>query len=96
MNKGRAAIVDVETTGISGRDEIIEIAVLLFSFDRETGLFLSRDDYYQGYQEPSFEIDAGATAIHGLTRENLRGKNIDKGKERELLGAAEQIIGDAR
>jgi len=92
MEKGRAAIVDVETTGMSSRDEIVEIAILLFSFDRETGRFLSRDDYYQGYQEPSFEIAPEATRVHGLTRENLRGRRIDRSKVRELLGAADFLV----
>ncbi len=92
METGQAAIVDVETTGISRNDEIVEIAVLLFTFDRETGRFLRKDDYYQGYQEPAFEIDPEATAIHGLTKEKLKGKSIDQGKVRELLQRAEFLV----
>lgn len=92
MGTGRAAIVDVETTGISERDEIIQIAVLLFRFDRETGEFLGQEDFYEGNQEPSFEIDSEATAVHGLTREKLRGEVIDRSKVGSLLDAAEFLV----
>ena len=92
MGTDRAAIVDVETTGISRQDVIVEIAVLLFTFSRETGEFLSRDDYYQGYQEPGFEIDPAATAVHGLTRDNLRGKEIDRRTVQSLFSQADFLV----
>lgn len=92
MKTGQAAIVDVETTGISRKDEIVEIAILLFTFDKETGHFLNRDDYYQGYQEPSFEIEPEATAVHGLTKEKLKGKTIDQGKVKELFHKSEFLV----
>ena len=92
METGQAAIVDVETTGISRKDEIVEIAVLLFTFDRESGCFLSKDDYYQGYQEPTFEIEPEAAAVHGLTKEKLKGQSIDHEKVRSLLQKAEFLV----
>ena len=92
METGQAAIVDVETTGISRKDEIVEIAILLFTFDKETGNFLSRDDYYQGYQEPVFEIEPEATAVHGLTKETLKGKTIDHGRVKELFQKSEFLV----
>ena len=92
MLTGQAAIVDVETTGISSRDVVVEIAALLFTYSKETGEFISRDDYYQGYQEPPFEIEPEATAVHGLTRDNLRGKSIDKQKVREILEKAAFLV----
>jgi len=92
MRTGRASIVDVETTGISEQDEIIQIAVLLFSFDSETGEFLGRDDFYEGSREPAFEIDPDATAVHGLTRAKLRGERIDRDKVVSLLQQSEFLV----
>lgn len=92
MENCQAAIVDVETTGISAKDEIIEIAILLFTYDPKTGIFLNKDGFYQGYQEPSFPIDEAASAIHGLTREKLRGKKLNRERIAELLEKADFLV----
>ncbi len=63
-----AAFVDGETTGFSpARDEVIELAVIVFRFHRSTGKGIGVVDEFSGLQEPSRPIPAGATAVHGIS-----------------------------
>lgn len=56
-------ILDTETTGLSESDEIIEIAII-----DHTGKVLMDERL-----EPSKRIPAEATAIHGITNEDVKG-----------------------
>ena len=66
----RYVILDTETTGLDPRQghRVIEIAGVEVVDRRPTG----RHVHY--YLDPEREIDAGATDVHGLTWETLRGK----------------------
>jgi len=66
----RYVILDTETTGLDPKQghRIIEIAGVEVVDRRPTG----RHVHY--YLDPEREIDAGATDVHGLTWETLRGK----------------------
>lgn len=71
-------IVDVETTGLSDRDEIVELALLLFSFDADSGEPIALVDKYTGIQEPTTPCSEEAAQLHGLTAEVTRGKHLDR------------------
>ena len=60
-------VLDVETTGLSREDELIEFGGVLFSFSRLSGRVLSELDRYQGMREPGRPIHPGAARAHGLT-----------------------------
>ena len=66
----RYIVLDTETTGLDPKQghRIIEIAGVEVVDRRPTG----RHVHY--YLDPEREIDAGATEVHGLTWETLRGK----------------------
>lgn len=80
-----AAFIDVETTGLSNRDEIIELAVALIEFDPDTGEVTQILDSYSGLREPSVSIEKGAANIHGISRSELKGKRIDLRRVSNLL-----------
>ena len=91
--RGLAALVDVETTGFSPvRDEVVELAVLLFGFDRATGELLGVVDEYTGLQEPSRPIPAAATAVNGITDAEACGHVLDHPRALGLLTQAEFLI----
>ncbi|MEN6603913.1 MAG: exonuclease domain-containing protein [Bryobacteraceae bacterium] len=92
-NLAYAAIVDVETTGFSHEyDEVVELAIVLFSFDRATGEFVEIVDQYQGLRDPGRSIPPEATNVHGLRYEDVQGQRLDEGKVREILSRAELLI----
>jgi DNA polymerase-3 subunit epsilon len=66
----RQIILDTETTGLDPKlgHRIIEVAAVEMVDRRPTGRTL------QIYLDPEREIDAGASEVHGMTWEDLKGK----------------------
>lgn len=90
---GQAAVVDVETTGLSpDYDEILEIAIVLFAFERNQGRIMGIVDEYTGLREPSRSIPRRATEIHGITLKDVRGQKFDDLRVKELLEKADFLI----
>lgn len=93
-SEGLAALVDVETTGLSPhRHEVLEMAVLLFAFRRDTGEITGLVDEYIGLREPRRRyIPHGATAIHGITYDMVQGRTLDDDRIRDLISRAEFLV----
>lgn len=90
---GRVAFIDVETTGLSPfEDEIIELALVLVSFNRETGELLELLQKYSGLRKPSKPIPKNAIKIHGITDKDVKGKNLDNKAILRILNQAEFIV----
>jgi DNA polymerase III subunit epsilon len=70
-------VLDVETTGLdTGRDEVIELAMVKFAYsadDRISGVV----DVFQALQEPSFPITPEITELTRITNEMVVGQAID-------------------
>ena len=66
----RQIVLDTETTGleVAQGHRIIEIGCVELSHRRATGRHFHR------YLNPERDVDAGARAVHGLSREDLAGK----------------------
>ncbi len=92
-SSGVGAIVDVETTGLEpDRDEVIELAILLFSFERSSARIIRIVDEYVGQREPSRPIPIAATRVHGMTAEHVRGQILDHQRVRGLVERAEFLV----
>jgi len=90
----RQIVLDTETTGLTLSDghRIIEIGCVELLNRRHTGRHFHR------YLNPEREVDAGAIAVHGLTREQLAASPRFAEIAIELLGfldGAELIIHNA-
>ena len=86
-------IIDLETTGLqAGKDKIIEIALVQFSYDKLSGEvtgILSREDFLQ---DPGIPLPALIVELTGLTDEKLKGQQINKKRVNELLKQSSLII----
>jgi DNA polymerase-3 subunit epsilon len=90
---GYASFLDVETTGFSPRaDEIVELAIVLFEFNYADGTITEVVDSYSGLREPSVPIHPGASRVHGLTIDDLRGECLDAERVRALMAQTEFLI----
>jgi len=89
---GYGAIIDTETTGLTGKDEMVEIAVILFKYSKNSGEVIEVVDSYNGLQEPRCKISSGAEAVHGLKKKDLKGHRIDTERVQSILNRSEIII----
>lgn len=66
----RAVLVDSETTGLDpDTDEVIELALLPFEYERDTGRVVAIDGVgaLSALREPSKPIPPEATKLHGIS-----------------------------
>jgi len=91
--KLRAAVVDVETTGLDARtDEVIELGIVLFAFDPITNTVIGVEDEYTALRDPGRPIPEGATRAHGLRWEDVRGHALDEARVKSLFERASLLI----
>jgi DNA polymerase-3 subunit epsilon len=88
----RAAVVDVETSGLHRSDELIECAVALFEYSVETAEIQRVVDVYCGLREPGVPISSAAQAVHGLSPSDVAGKDLDHEKVKSMFRQADFLI----
>lgn len=91
--KLRATIVDVETTGLDNRsDEVVELGMVMFEFDRFTGQVGETVDEYSALRDPGREIPEAASRAHGLKWDDVRGHALDDARVRSILERTHVLI----
>ena len=84
--------VDVETTGLSHADEIIEFAAVRFAYNPSNGHIISIGERYVGNREPRVSITWGAQKTHGIEEAELVGRSLDESKIRNLIATSDCIL----
>lgn len=88
----RALYVDVETTGFdAGSDRIIELAMVLFGYDRD-GRVTGVEERFDQLEDPGRPIPAEITALTGIRDEDVEGRRIDEGRVQDLVTRADLVI----
>ena len=89
----KGVIVDTETTGLSqDADRIMEIGLVVFEYDPETGQAYRVLDSYGALEDPGVPISSEITEITGITNEMVAGKRINDTKVAELVSGASIVI----
>ncbi|MGB3712125.1 MAG: 3'-5' exonuclease [Erythrobacter sp.] len=87
-----AAVVDVETTGLSlGSDSIIEFALRRIHFDGD-GIVTNIEPAHVWREDPGCPIPAEVTRLTGLTDDHVKGQRIDEDEVLSLLGGSDLLI----
>lgn len=91
LSKG--VVVDTETTGTNpDTDAIIELGMVLFEFDPETGEAYRVLESFDQLEEPDFPIPAESTAVHGITDDMVAGKCIDDAEVARFLKGVSLVV----
>ena len=90
----RGLYVDCETTGKDwARDEVIEVALLPFTYTLDRHVVEVETDDAQSYRrDPGRALCAEITALTGLTDDNLRGQHIDVAAAEALIARADLLV----
>lgn len=89
----KGVIVDTETTGLDqATDKIIEIGLVVFEYDPNTGKAFRIIETYDSLEDPGMPIPTEATEVTGITDEMVAGKRIDDAKVGELVRDAALVI----
>lgn len=88
-----AIFLDTETTGTNfDNDEIIELGMVSFEFNSETGKIFNVLKTFNELEEPTIEISKEASEINGITMEMVKGHKIDDQKVRDFVSEAVIIL----
>lgn len=89
----KGVVVDTETTGLSDeRDKIIEIGLVVFEYNPETGEPYRVVESYGALEDPGVSITPEITDITGITNEMVVGKRINDEKVNQLVKGASVVI----
>lgn len=88
-----AMVLDVETTGLNqNEDQVIEIGLRLFDFNKNTGEVLRLGKTYSAFQDPGRPLSPKIISLTGITDEQLAGQKIDWNHVNELVGESCLVI----
>src|ERR1700676_544917 len=84
--------LDVETTGLDpSRDEIIELAMVPFTYSLDGRIFMVHDAF-QKFREPAKPIPAAITALTGITDAMVAGQMMDRADVTAFAASASLVI----
>jgi len=90
---GVAACIDVETTGGSWlTDKILEVAVVLFRYDKIGGDILGITEVHSSTQDPQMRINPAAARIHKITPQLVIGSSARWEIVQRLINEADFLV----
>lgn len=87
----KGVYLDVETTGRSSHDKIIELALLEFHFD-DAGRVARVSRAFDAFEDPGRRIPDEIVALTGITDDMVRGRRIDDGEVTRLVADADIVV----
>ncbi len=88
-----ALCLDTETTGLDyTQDRIIELGIVAFEYDPETGAIIQIIGRYSGFEDPGAPLAEEIKQITGITDEMLVGQVFDDGQIAAMVEDASLVI----
>jgi DNA polymerase III subunit epsilon len=91
----RGVFVDTETTGLDpDSHEVIELALLPFEYERDTGRIVAVDEAnaLSAFREPTIPIPREAIKLYGISNEMVSGQRIDAERVKAIIEPAHLVI----
>jgi len=64
IRENRFAVIDIEATGVTGRDDVLQVAIVQMDYGRPGFRAMT-------YVRPRYPIPSSATALHGITDQKV-------------------------
>lgn len=91
MQKNIGVFLDVEATGLSTEDKLIELGMVKFEYSDDGRIFRILDEF-NGYQDPHQNIPEFITELTGISNETVRGHLIEESSVANYLEDVDFII----
>ena len=92
-SKARLGVVlDTETTGRNEDDKIIELGMVAFAYNPDTGEIYSVLDRFNALEDPGMPIPPEASAVNHITDEMVKGQRIDDAAVQSFVEKASVVI----
>jgi len=90
----RGLVVDVETTGRSEDDDVIQLAMLAFDYEVDTNRIIDvyKEQAFNQIREPAVPISKEASLVHKLTDEMVAGHTIDEQEVEAIVNQVDFVI----
>jgi DNA polymerase-3 subunit epsilon len=86
-------VVDVETTGLdSKKHKIIEIALRVFEFNKDSGQVCTVLDSYSGLEDPEEALSSITKKLTGISDSDVKGQKIDWDAVGSIIEASDLVI----
>lgn len=90
---GYAVALDTETTGRdTENDRIIELGLVPFAYDKQTGFIYRAFEPFNALEDPEMPIPEAASRVNGITDEMVAGKRIDDAKVQSIIERADFVL----
>jgi DNA polymerase-3 subunit epsilon len=92
-NRCLGVVLDTETTGLLlDEDRVIELGMIRFEFDPQSGLILGVDEVFDALEDPGFPIPPASTAVHHITDQMVEGQKISDAVVADFMTGVEVVI----
>lgn len=83
--------LDIESTGLSTEDKLIELGMVKFEYSEDGRIFRILEEF-NGYQDPNQQISEFITGLTGITNDIVRGQQIEETAVAKYLDNVDIII----
>lgn len=88
-----AICIDTETTGLDyTADQVIELGLVAFEYDPDTGGIIRVSDRYTGFEDPGRPLPPEIMEITGITDEMVAGRSFDNERVAAMALDASLVI----
>ncbi len=89
---GIGLVLDTETTGCEDHDKIVELGMISFAYNRQTGQIYHALDRFNALEDPGMPISPEASAVNGITDDMVKGHRIDDDAVQSMVGSVDFVI----